>query len=322
MANLTGIITARTLKLGEDFSKGCIYFSNQTHSSMAKGLRILGFRKDQMRVVPTTHRFTMKAEVLKEMILKDQEAGYRPFCIVGNAGTTNTGSVDPLIQLSEIAQTYGLWFHIDGAYGAAAILSEPYKQEIEGIGRADSLTLDPHKWWFQPFETGCLLVRDRSTLKRTFQVQAEYLEDTVGEGEEINFYDYGIQLTRSFRALKLYTYLRIHGLPHISQLITQGIRNAEIIEKILMQQPFWEVISPPSLGIVAFRAKVGEDEGLNDLLNKNLSDELSRSGLAMVTTTKLHGKVALRMCPIHPQTSQKDLEDTIKWMGDFVLKKR
>ena len=321
MANLSAIATARHTKLGEDFSKGTIYYSQQTHSSLAKGLRVLGFRRDQMRAIPTTADFTMDLSQLKSTLQKDREVGLTPFCIVGNAGTTNTGAVDDLHALANLAQEEGCWFHIDGAYGAAAILSDSHKSKLSGIERADSLTLDPHKWWFQPFEAGCLLVRDRSQLKQTFQVQAEYLEDTIGEQEEINFYDYGVQLTRSFRALKMYAFLRIKGLEEVARMIQVGIDYAEEIEQLLLNDAHWEIVSAPSLGIIAFRVKVSEDEGQNDLLNKQLSDHLSQSGFAMITTTQLNGQVALRMCPIHPQLTREDLIQTLEKMNEFIHEK-
>ena len=318
MANLTAIAAARYNKLGEDFSHGSIYYSRQTHSSLEKGLRVLGFRKDQMRPIPTQGNFTINLAELENQIQRDKEVGLLPFCLVGNAGTTNTGAVDDLQAMADLANQYACWFHIDGAYGAAAILSESHKSQLVGIERADSLTLDPHKWWFQPFEAGCLLVRDRAKLKQTFQVQAEYLVDTVGEQDEINYYDYGVQLTRSFRALKLYTFLKTIGLTELSQMIQKGIDYAEEIEKLLQKDTFWEIVSPPSLGIIAFRAIDLSKPENSDQLNKELSDHISQSGFAMITTTELHGKIALRMCPIHPQLTSEDLTQTIELMNDFV----
>ena len=318
MANLTAIATARHIHLGEDFSKGCIYYSQQTHSSLEKGLRVLGFRKDQMRPIPTQDDFTINLAELENQIQQDRQTGLQAFCLVGNAGTTNTGAVDKLHALADLAKQYNCWFHIDGAYGAAAILSESHKSQLDGIERADSLTLDPHKWWFQPFEAGCLLVRNRAKLKQTFHVQAEYLVDTVGEQDEINYYDYGVQLTRSFRALKLYTFLKSQGLKEISRMIQKGIDYAEEIGRLLQKEPFWEIVSPPSLGIIAFRAIAPSRPEDSDLLNKELSEYVSQSGFAMITTTALHGKIALRMCPIHPQLSHEDLVQTIKLMSDFV----
>lgn len=318
MANLTAIAAARHFHLGEDFSKGTIYYSAQTHSSMAKGLRVLGFRPAQLRQIPPNDRFQIDLPSLQAQIAADRAGGWQPFCVVGNAGTTNTGAIDPLDQIADLAAKEHLWFHVDGAYGAAAILADDYKPLLKGIERVDSLTLDPHKWWFQPYETGCLLVRDRLHLKQTFQVKAEYLDDTQRDDGAINFYDYGVQLTRSFRAIKLYTYFRCVGVNQMKDDVTQGILLAEYIEHLLSQETHWELISPASLGIVAFRVKLAADEATNDQFNQRLSSYVLEQGYAMITTTTLNHRVALRMCPIHPRLTKGDLDQTFAYMNTFI----
>ncbi len=322
MANLSAIATARHMILGEDFSQGTIYYSHQTHSSMQKGLRILGISAHQWRPIPTTKDFRIDLHLLQQTINQDIKDGHVPFCMVGNAGTTNTGTVDDLHALADIAQQFQAWFHIDGAYGAAAILSQPYRQEISGIERADSITLDPHKWWFQPFETGCLIVKNKEHLAQTFSVNAGYLDDTISQQQEINYYNYGPQLTRSFRAIKLYTYLRCIGVHQLGEYITQGIKLAEYIEELLAQRDHWEMMAKPSLGIIAFRVKIGTDDTTNDRINQTLSEFMLEDGFALITTTKLHQKVVLRMCPIHPDTTQEDIELTIARMNRFVDQQR
>ena len=318
MANMTALATARNITLGEDFSKGVVYYSTQTHSSLSKGLRILGFRKAQMRPVSLTDDFRINITELKVRIEEDIEKGMVPCCIIGNAGTTNTGAVDDLKSLASIAGKHNMWFHIDGAYGAAAMLSEKYRYQLEGIELADSITLDPHKWWFQPYETGCLIVKDKHKLKQTFNVQAEYLDDTVRDEEEINFYDYGPQLTRSFRALKLYVYLRSKGIIALGKAITKGIEYAEYLESLFKQNAYWEIISPPSLGIIAFRLKISDDEIQNAGINRALSNYLLEDGYAMIITTKLKGKLVLRMCPIHPDLTKAELEEVVYRMNKFT----
>ncbi len=319
MANLTAIVAARTNKLQDDYAKGTIYYSEQTHSSLSKALRAIGFQKQHMRKISTQDNFQIDISALRKALKEDVAAGYVPCCIIGNAGTTNTGAIDGPNELAAIARQYNAWFHIDAAYGGATLLSEPYKEQVSGIEKADSITLDPHKWWFQPYEMGCLLVKDKKTLKASFAVHAEYLDDTIKDEKEINYYDYGVQLSRSFRALKLYTFFRCKGLTKIGDYVTQGIKNAEYLEELFNDKAYWEVLSKPSIGIISFRAKI--DALDNDALNAEISQHVSESGYAMITTTKLKGHLALRMCPIHPETTKEHLSKTVALMNVFIENK-
>ncbi|MEM8897846.1 MAG: aminotransferase class I/II-fold pyridoxal phosphate-dependent enzyme [Bacteroidota bacterium] len=318
MANMTALVAARDHKLSGDFSKGTVYYSEQTHSSVSKALRILGFQPHNMRKVGQTKDFKLNLKELTFLLKADIQQGLTPFCIIGNAGTTNTGAIDELEKLAEIAEEFQTWLHIDAAYGGATILSNEHKSALSGIHLADSITLDPHKWWFQPFETGCLIVKDRSTLRKSFSVQAEYLDTTILDEKEINYYNYGPQLTRSFRALKLYTYFRIVGLDKIGEHVTQGIEHAEYIEDLIAGHDHWELISKASIGIISFRANPKLMDRDLDELNSALSQHLLEDGFAMITTTKLKGHIALRMCPIHPDTTKEDILQTFDIMNVFV----
>src|SRR5690606_39115695 len=177
MANLTAVVTARRIKCGSDFSKAVIYLSDQAHSSNIKAIRVLGFKKEQIRVIPTDNEFKFGVTKLKNCIAKDRLEGLQPLCLIATAGTTNTGTVDPLQELGKICKKEDIWFHIDGAYGAAAYLSKKGKELMKGIEKADSLTVDPHKWFFQPYEMGCLLVRNHKNLSHTFTEKTEYHRD-------------------------------------------------------------------------------------------------------------------------------------------------
>src|SRR5262249_59390185 len=204
MANLTALAAARRAMLDERGDDAVIYFSDQTHNSVEKALRVLGFAREQIRPLPSDEDFRLPVESLRRAVAEDRAYGKRPFCVIANAGTTNTGAVDPLDQLANLCERENLWFHVDGAYGAPACLSERGRKLLAGIERADSLSLDPHKWLFQPFEIGCVLVRDARLLQKTFNTMTGILEDTNrAEEEEINYYDYGVQLTVGFLALKL-----------------------------------------------------------------------------------------------------------------------
>lgn len=253
MANLTALVTARRQKCGDDFSKAVIYMSDQAHSSNIKAIRTIGFRKDQVRIIPTDFEFKFSLNKLKNAIAKDRLNDLQPFCLIATAGTTNTGTVDQLEDLAEICKSERLWFHIDGAYGAAAILSKKGTKALKGIQKADSLTVDPHKWFFQPYEMGCLLVKNHKWLSATFSEKPEYLRDIEGNESEINFYDYGVQLTRRFRALKFYMSIKTFGLGSFKKAVTYTIDLAEEVEQLLRKSKNWEVVSPATLAIINFR---------------------------------------------------------------------
>jgi glutamate/tyrosine decarboxylase-like PLP-dependent enzyme len=298
MANLTAIVTARRVKCGDDFSKAVIYLSDQAHSSNIKALRIIGFRKEQIRLIPTDSDFKFSTMKLKSAIARDQIEGLQPLCVIATAGTTNTGTVDPLEEISKICKAHDLWFHIDGAYGGAAILAKNGKQLLKGISKADSLTVDPHKWFFQPYEMGCLLVRNHKYLKSTFVEKPEYLRDIEGNESEINFYDHGVQLTRRFRALKFYMSIKTFGLKAFRNAITYNIEIAEKTERLLRKSAQWEVVSPATLAIINFRYNpIGKNysEKELDALNQQISGKVMDSREAQLVTTVLNGQVVLRM---------------------------
>lgn len=324
MANLTAIVTARRLKCGDDFSKAVIYLSDQAHSSNIKAIRILGFRKEQIRIVPTDQEFRFGVNKLKNAIAKDRLEGWQPFCLIATAGTTNTGTVDPLNELAKICKQEDLWFHIDGAYGGAAILGKDGKQLLKGISKADSLTVDPHKWFYQPYEIGCLLVRNHGWLKSTFTEKPEYLRDVEGNTSEINFYDHGVELTRRFRALKFYMSVKTFGMDAFRKAVDYNMALAEKVEKKLRKSPNWEVISPATLAVINFRfnpiAKNFSEAQL-DAINQYISQKVMESREALLVTTVLNKQVVLRMCLINPRTTLTDVEETLALCESFALEK-
>ncbi len=321
MANLTAIVTARRIKCGEDFSKAVLYLSDQAHSSNIKAITILGFRRDQIRIIPTDLEFKMSLNKLQNAIAKDRLQGLQPFCIVASSGTTNTGTVDPLLELSKICKKEKLWFHIDGAYGGAAILAKNGKQLLKGIDKADSLTVDPHKWFYQPYEMGCLLVRNSKWLKHTFTEKPEYLKDVEGNDSEINFYDHGVQLTRRFRALKLYMSVKTFGLKAFRKAIDYNLKLAEQTEAILRKSSKWEVVSPATLAVINFRynsIKLNLNEEELDELNQKISEKIMASREALLVTTILQNQIGLRMCLINPRTTLEDIKGTINLCEKFA----
>jgi glutamate/tyrosine decarboxylase-like PLP-dependent enzyme len=318
MANLTALAVARHVLLEDRVEKAVVYTSDQAHSSVLRGLRVLGFADGQVRVLPSDESYRLPLATLRSEIKSARASGLRPFCVIANAGTTNTGAVDPLRELAEICRRENMWLHADGAYGAPAVLTEPGKAALEGLGEVDSLSLDPHKWLFQSFEAGCVLVRDRALLLDTFQVMPEYLRDTNKDAQEVNFGNYGVQLTRSFRALKLWMSLQTFGLGAFREAIGRGIMLAEAAERFLREASEWEVVTPARLGVVTFRYRPqGMAAEKIDALQGRIVEGMMTDGFALATSTVLKGRPVLRLCTINPRTSEDDLRETIRRFAEI-----
>lgn len=322
MANLTALGTARHVRLesrGLRHEDGVVYFSDQTHSSIERALRVLGTRPDRMRKIPSDGGFRLPLAALRAAVAADRAAGLVPFCVVANAGTTNTGAVDPLPELAGLCREEDLWLHADGAYGAAAVVCERGRRALEGIGRVDSLSLDPHKWLFQPIECGCLLVRDRRLLKEAYAIHPEYLQDVHRDQEAVNFADHGIQLTRSFRALKLWMTIQVFGMDGLAAALTRGFELAERAEAILREEEAWRILTPAQMAIVSFRweppSTPGKTDEELDRLQLGIVEGLKAGGYAIATSTQLRGRTALRLCTINPRTTEEDLRGTIAEMA-------
>ena len=313
IANLTAIEAGRKAMLGDKWHNATLYFSDQTHSSIGRAVRMLGFRDDQLRKIPSDEGFRIQTDRLSQTIRRDRRNGLHPFCVTANAGTINTGAVDPLADVASICKDEGLWFHVDGAYGAAAMLTQEGKEALRGLECADSLSLDPHKWLFQPYDIGCVLVRDRQRLKEAFQVLPEYLKDVLSAGDGTNFCDFSPELTRRFRALKLWMSIKAFGLDAFRRAVEIGLENARFAENELHSNEHWEVFTPATLGVVTFRYRP-RDLSETDLnrINLSISRRCLSNGFAMVMTTELRGKTALRLCTINPRTTKEDISETIR----------
>jgi glutamate/tyrosine decarboxylase-like PLP-dependent enzyme len=312
MANLTALAVARTVKFNDGWNDVAIYCSDQTHSSILRGLKILGFRSEQIRVLDSDENFRLDPQLLRAEIQATRSAGQTPFCIIANAGTTNSGAIDPLPELAQICRVENLWLHVDGAYGAAAVLCERGRTFLHGLQHADSLSLDPHKWLFQPYEIGCVLVRETRWLTETFHILPEYLADTQGKEGEVNFCDRGVQLTRSFRALKLWMSLKVFGRKEFEAAMHRGFELAETAATTIRALPNWEIVTPAQLGVVTFRcAPPNLTEQQRNDLSRELAGKMMQEGYAMISTTMLKGKTVLRMCTINPRTSEAEIQETI-----------
>ncbi len=293
-----------------------VYVSDQTHSSVAKGLHIIGFSKDQIRVIPSDALFAMDISVLKAAIIKDINAHKKPFAVIASAGTTNTGSVDPLPQIAALCREYDLWMHVDGAYGASALLSDQYRKNLSGISLSDSLSWDAHKWLLQTYGCSVVLVRDQSCLVRSFSAHPEYLKDAQSSADSVEFWDLGPELTRPARSLKLWLTLQAMGTDAMEKIIDHGCALAQLAQRLISQSPDWEIVSPAQLGIINFLYISHRQLSPRELdrINQNIAREITQSGFAQIFTTELCGKKVLRMCTIHPETTEQDIYDTIRFL--------
>ena len=311
-ANVIALAVARHAKLTGDMATARLYASSETHSSLERGARILGFKPEQYRKIAVDDDLKVDLAALKSAIEEDRRNGLQPIAIIANAGTTNTGAVDPLNEIAALCEREAIWMHVDGAYGAGAAFSARGRRALAGIERADSVSFDAHKWLFQPFEIGGVIVRDGKTLHEAFNVSASYLRDTKTLGRGVNFGEHGIQLTRSARALKFWMTFQIFGAEDIARAIETGFEMAEAAEAAVRKLPHWRVISPASMGILAFRAAPeGWSDEAADRLNAAIAARSRAEGRDMVVTTELKGRVALRICPINPRLSKSDIEGTI-----------
>jgi glutamate/tyrosine decarboxylase-like PLP-dependent enzyme len=313
MANLTALVVARHVKIRGRLEDATVYFSDQAHSSLEKALRVIGLPAENQRRVPSDSGFRLPTGELARQIELDRSAGKHPFCVIASAGTTNTGAIDPLPELSALCREQGLWLHVDGAYGAAAIIAERGRELLAGLELADSLSLDPHKWMFQPYELGCVLVRDRDHLRETFRILPEYLKDTQLHSDEFNFTDYGIQLSRNFRALKLWMSIKVFGLAAFRAAIERGFVLAEFTEACLRGMPGWEIVTPAQMGIVCFRYSA-----LDDAAHLSLVQTLLEDGFALITSTILRGQTVLRTCTINPRTTETDIRAALERLDGFA----
>ncbi|MDX6546530.1 MAG: aromatic-L-amino-acid/L-tryptophan decarboxylase, partial [Gaiellales bacterium] len=306
-ANLTALACAREALVGAMNEQLVAYLSDQSHTSLAKGTRALGFRPDRVRIVATDQYGRMRPEALSAAMLADRAAGLRPLVVVANAGTTSTGAVDPFAELSALCREQGVWLHVDGAYGAFACLSERGRSALAGMELADSITLDPHKWLYQPVEVGAVLVRDGALLRRAFEVSHDYLKDIRAGAEQVNFSDHGLQLTRTCRALKLWISINYFGLAAFRQAIDGCMDMIQHAQRRIEASNQLELITPASLGVVTFRRHPPglDDEHALDLINADLLARITDTGEVFLSTGLVRGRQMLRLCILNHSTAQE-----------------
>jgi aromatic-L-amino-acid/L-tryptophan decarboxylase len=297
-----------------------VLMSDQTHSAVERAARIVGVRPEGIVKIPADEQFRLAPQALEEGIRRVRRDGYAPIAVCANAGTTNTGAVDPLPAIADTCAREKIWLHVDAAYGGFAVLVDSGKRQLAGIEHADSISLDAHKWLYQPFEAGCLLVKDVACLLRAFSVNPDYLQDTKLGLEHVNFADRGYQLTRSFRALKVWMSIQTFGLAKFREAIERAIGLAFEAGTLIEQIEGLELLSPPSLGVVCFRYRPAGSKWTPEQieeLNETIQARIIDSATAMISSTRLRGAYSLRLCIMSHQTEWSDVRQTIERIAAF-----
>jgi aromatic-L-amino-acid decarboxylase len=307
MSIFSGIVTARHARLGEDFASGTMYFSDQTHASVSKAAALAGFPRRSFRLVPTTPELRLDLDALRDMLKGDAADGLRPFLVVASAGTTNTGAVDPIAEVAQIAREHGLWLHVDGAYGGPFQLTERGRSLFRGIEEADSITLDPHKAMFLPYGTGSLLVRDGHLLREAHFVGADYLQDLAKEEEIPNFADYSPELSRDFRGLRVWLPLKLHGAQAFRDTLDEKLDLTRYLYEELRATPGFELPWEPELTVVAFRYR--PERGDPEDFNRRLLERINASQRVFLSSTMIGGRFVIRACIVSHRTHRDRIEE-------------
>ena len=304
LANFSATVAARHV-LGERFADGTIYTSTQAHHSVARAALLAGFPARQVRAIEVDASQRVRVDLVAEAIAADRAAGLRPCMIVASAGTTNTGAVDDLEGLADLARREAIWLHVDGAYGGSFALTERGRAALRGLGRADSITLDPHKGFFLPYGTGALLVRDRAALRRAHSVRAEYLPAMQEDPDLVDFCELSPELSRDFRGLRLWLPLKLVGVDAFAAALDEKLDLARYAAQVLEAMPAVELLAAPQLSLLAFRhapARLRGDEAALDLHNERLLAAINRRGRVYLTGTRLRGRFVLRICVLSFRT--------------------
>lgn len=306
MANFSAIVAARRALLPDDFLPGTLYVSEQVHASVTKAAALAGFPQRSVRVVPCTPELRMDAGWLRQMVREDRSVGHAPFLVVASAGTTNTGAVDPIGAIADVAAEEHLWLHVDAAYGGFFQLTERGRALFAGIERADSVTLDPHKGMFLPYGTGSLVVRDGARLREAHYAGAHYLQDLADEGEIPNFSEYSAELSREFRGLRVWFPLKLHGVSAFRDALDEKLDLARVLYEGIREVPQLELPWQPELTVVPFRVR-GDDAS-----NKRLLERINASGRVFLSSTIVDGRFTIRACILSHRTHRDRIDECIE----------
>jgi aromatic-L-amino-acid decarboxylase len=309
LSNFSAIVTAREARLPEDFSKGRLYLTGETHHCVTKAARLAGFRRGAVRELPVDARRRLLPETLEAAIREDERRGLAPFLVVASVGTTNTGAVDPLRDVLHIARAHGLWVHADAAYGGFFRLVAGGERLMDGIEDCDSITLDPHKGLFLPYGTGCLLVRDREALFRAHRESAGYLQDVEAAPGGVSFADLSPELSREFRGLRLWLPLQLYGLGAFREQLREKLDLARLAYDELRADLHFEMLDEPQLSVVAFRLRGPAGEA--DAKGAELLRRVNARGRVFLSSTRIDGRYVLRICVLSFRTHEDRVRDAI-----------
>jgi aromatic-L-amino-acid decarboxylase len=308
LSNFSALVAARTDRLGEDFRRGTLYFSEDMHHCVTKAARLAGFPERSLRVLAVDERRRLRPEALEEAVRADRARGLRPFLVVANVGTTNTGAVDPLPAILEIARAHGLWVHADAAYGGFFRLVPGGDGLMPGLPECDSITLDPHKGLFLPYGLGCLLVREGEALRRAHRAHASYMQDVLGEGGG-GFADLSPELSRDFRGLRLWLPLQLHGLPAFRAQLVEKLALARAAYEQLRADPRFEMLDEPQLSIVAFRLRGPAAEA--DAAGAELLRRVNARRRVFLSSTRIDGRHVIRLCVLSFRTHADRVQEAV-----------
>jgi glutamate/tyrosine decarboxylase-like PLP-dependent enzyme len=326
VANIIGVTVARNVNAGFNVRKDglqgqtgerpelVVYCSSETHSWAQKAVELLGLGDHSLRRVGVDSQYKMDLSGLMAAIRTDRASGRKPICVIGTAGTVNTGAVDDLRGIAEICRHEGIWFHVDGAFGALAKLAPAFSQLVDGIELADSLAFDLHKWMYMPFEAGCVLIKDQKAHQRAFSLTPSYLS-ALNRGiapAPLEFASRGLDLSRGFKALKIWFSLKVHGTALFGRLIEQNIRQAHYLKELIESNPHLELLAPVELNVVCFRFKAaaaeGAEESFMDRLNTEILLRIQESGKAVPSGTRIQGKFTIRVAITNHRSRRSDFE--------------
>jgi len=310
LAGFSAIVTARHHMLGEEIERGALYASTQTHHSLLKGAMLAGIRERHIRLLEVDREYRAVPKRFEQAIKADLANGLRPFLLIGNAGTTNTGAIDPLVELAALSRKYSLWYHIDGAYGGFFNLCEEGRRKLSGIELSDSLVLDPHKGLFLPYGCGSLLVKQGELLRRAHMLSADYMQDQFTPEGEINFTDHSPELSRSFRGLKVWLPLKLFGVQAFRENLAEKLRLARWLHQRFLETPGFECLAEPQLSVVAFRYR--PRRGAPDDFNRRLLKHINDSGRLFLSSTLLNGEFVIRACVLSFRTHQAEVEQAFE----------
>lgn len=320
MANLVGLTVARNVKAGYDIRQQGItdaprrmmfYASVEVHSCIPRAVEVLGLGRDSLRLIPADSNFEMDLTALESAIAADRAAGHQPVCVIGTAGTVNTGAFDNLAAIADLCARENLWFHVDGAFGALAAIAPSLRHLTAGMDRADSLAFDVHKWMFVNYEAGVAIIRSKDLHHKTFNTMPDYLThgDRGAASGELWFGEYGIQLSRGFRALKVWMSLKEHGIDKYARIIEQNVEQARYLAERVDESPELERLAPVPLNIVCFRYRTPEMNDVQlDALNDELVIRLQEGGVALASSTRIHGRLCVRPSATNHRSTLADFD--------------